>query len=98
FDAAGVPVGPVHSIGEALNHPQSRARKMVVDLEHPRAGKTKAVGCPLHFSKTPATVKRPAPLLGEHTREVLREFGYHDEEIDRWASEGVIATSGAPPR
>ena len=93
FDAAGVPVGPVHSIGEALEHPQTRARNMVVDLVHPRAGRTKAVGSPLHFSRTPTAVQRPAPLLGEHTREVLREAGYQDAEIDRFAAEGVIEMS-----
>ena len=92
FDAAGVPVGPVHTIGEALNHPQTLARGMVVDLDHPRAGPTKTLGCPLHFSKTPTAVKRPAPLLGEHTREVLREYGYQDAEIDRFVAEGVVET------
>ena len=93
FDAAGVPVGPVNTIGEALSHPQTLARGMVVDLDHPRAGPTKALGCPLHFSKTPTAVKRPAPLLGEHTREVLREIGYQDAEVDRFVAEGVVETS-----
>ncbi len=59
----------------------------------PHAGPTKALGCPLHFSKTPTTVKRPAPLLGEHTREVLREVGYQDAEIDRFVAEGVVEIS-----
>ena len=92
FDAAGVPVGPVHTIGEALSHPQTLARGMVVELDHPRAGRTMALGCPLHFSRTPTNVQRPAPLLGEHTREVLREFGYQDAEIDRFVAEGVVET------
>ena len=90
FDAAGVPAGPVHSLGEALTHPQTRARGMVVDLEHPEAGATRALGSPLHFSATPTRVDRPAPLLGEHTREVLRESGYTDAEVDAFAAEGVI--------
>jgi crotonobetainyl-CoA:carnitine CoA-transferase CaiB-like acyl-CoA transferase len=90
FDAAGVPVGPVHSIGEALSHPQTLARGMVVDLVHPQAGPTKAVGCPVHFSETPTAITRPAPLLGEHTRELLREYGYSDAEIDRFVADGVI--------
>jgi crotonobetainyl-CoA:carnitine CoA-transferase CaiB-like acyl-CoA transferase len=90
FDAAGVPVGPVHSIGEALAHPQTQARGMVVDLVHPQAGRTHALGCPLHFSATPTSIDRPAPLLGEHTREVLREYGYSDAEIEALAAEGVI--------
>jgi len=90
FDAAGVPAGPVHSLGEALTHPQTLARGMVVDLEHPEAGATRALGSPLHFSATPTRIDRPAPLLGEHTREVLRESGYTDAEVDAFAAEGVI--------
>ena len=91
FDAAGVPAGPVHTIGQALAHPQTLARGMVVDLVHRQAGATKALGSPLHFSATPASVRRPAPQLGEHTREVLAEHGYADAEIDALVAEGVVA-------
>lgn len=94
FDAAGVPVGPVHSLGEALTHPQTLARGMVVDLVHPEAGATRALGCPLHFSATPTRVDRPAPLLGEHTREVLRECGYSDAVVNAFVAEGVVAVAG----
>lgn len=90
LDAAGVPVGPVHTIEQALSHPQTLARGMVVDLEHPQAGSTKALGCPIHFSKTPARIDRPAPMLGEHSRELLREYGYSDAEIDGFLAAGVI--------
>ena len=90
FDAAGVPIGPVHTIGEALAHPQTLARAMVIDLVHPEAGATKALGCPIHFSATPTQITRSAPLLGEHTREVLREYGYDDAAIDVFVSDGVI--------
>jgi crotonobetainyl-CoA:carnitine CoA-transferase CaiB-like acyl-CoA transferase len=90
FDAAGVPVGPVHSIGEALSHPQTLARNMVVDLQHPQAGPTKALGCPLHFSATPTAIERPAPLLGEHTREVLKEYGYDADAIETLIEQGVV--------
>ncbi|MEP7182818.1 MAG: CoA transferase [Betaproteobacteria bacterium] len=94
LDAAGVPAGPVHSLGEALTHPQTLARGMVVDIDHPEAGPTKVIGCPIHLSETPARVGRPAPLLGEHTRELLREAGYADAEIDGFAAEGIVATAG----
>src|SRR5690242_11674837 len=90
FDAAGVPAGPVHELGEALTHPQTLARAMVVDLTHPEAGETRALGCPLHFSATPSRVDRPAPRLGEHTREVLCEYGYADADIDALIAEGVV--------
>jgi len=95
LDAAGVPAGPVHSVGEALSHPQTLARGMVVDLEHPEAGPTKALGCPVHLSATPTRVERPAPRLGEHTRDVLRECGYAEAQIDAFAATGVVATTGS---
>jgi crotonobetainyl-CoA:carnitine CoA-transferase CaiB-like acyl-CoA transferase len=94
LEAAGVPVGPVHTIGEALTHPQTLARDMVVDLVHPQAGATKALGCPVHFSKTPTRIDRPAPMLGEHSRELLREYDYSDAEIDGFLAAGVIEEAG----
>ncbi|MFN4003769.1 MAG: CaiB/BaiF CoA transferase family protein [Hylemonella sp.] len=93
FDAAGVPAGPVHTVGEALTHPQTLARGMVVELQHPQAGATRALGCPIHLSATPARIDRPAPMLGEHTREVLREFGYTDSQIDTLIAGGIVAAA-----
>jgi crotonobetainyl-CoA:carnitine CoA-transferase CaiB-like acyl-CoA transferase len=94
LDEAGVPVGPVHTIGEALTHPQTLAREMVVDLVHPQAGPTKALGCPIHFSKTPTRIDRPAPMLGEHSRELLREYHYSEAQIDGFLAAGVIEEPG----
>jgi len=93
FDAAGVPAGPVHTVGEALTHPQTLARGMVVELQHPQAGATRALGCPIHLSAMPARIDRPAPMLGEHTREVLREFGYADSQIDTLIAGGIVAAA-----
>ncbi len=98
FDAAGVPAGPVHTIGEALAHPQTIARGMVVDLVHPQAGATKALGCPVHFSATPTRIDRPAPLLGQHTREVLGECGYDDKEIDGFIAAGIVEVADVTER
>lgn len=72
---AGVPAGPVRTVAEVLEDPQVLAREMVVSVEHPSIGELKLVGIPFKFSSTPASVRRPPPLLGEHTAEVEREYG-----------------------
>ncbi|RPH45930.1 MAG: CoA transferase [Burkholderiales bacterium] len=95
FEAAGVPAGPVNSIGDALSHPQTLARGMVVELEHPVAGTTRALGTPITLSATPARIDRHAPSLGEHTREVLREHGWTDAEIDALLASGAALQAPA---
>jgi formyl-CoA transferase len=70
-----VPVGPVNSPAEALNDPQTVARKMVQQVDHPTIGSLSMVASPLHLESTPPIIKRHPPLLGEHTDEVLRELG-----------------------
>jgi crotonobetainyl-CoA:carnitine CoA-transferase CaiB-like acyl-CoA transferase len=91
FDEAGVPAGPVNSIGEALEQPQVIARGMVVEVEHPKMGRIRTIGCPIKFSATPSEVAGPPPLLGEHTREVLKTVGYDDHEIDALVQAGTVA-------
>ena len=93
FDKAGVPVGPVHSIEAALTHPQALARGMVVEQRHPRAGLVKGLGSPIKFSATPGDTGAAAPLLGQHTREILREFDYSDAEIEALLGAGAVAAS-----
>ena len=90
FEAAGVPVGPVNRIGDMLADPQVKARDMVVETEHPKAGRVKGIGHPVKFTDTPGEMKRPAPLLGEHTREVLGDLGYSAAEIDALARDGAV--------
>jgi crotonobetainyl-CoA:carnitine CoA-transferase CaiB-like acyl-CoA transferase len=63
----------------------------VVETVHPQAGPTRGVGCPIHFSATPTPASTPAPLLGQHTRELLREAGYGDAQIDALIDDGVVA-------
>ncbi len=96
LDAAGVPVGPVNTIGEALTHPQVLARGMVAEINHPQTGRFRTIGCPIHFSETPTSVDRPAPLLGEHSREILREAGYADPEIEALLEAGTVAEPKEP--
>jgi crotonobetainyl-CoA:carnitine CoA-transferase CaiB-like acyl-CoA transferase len=90
FDKTGVPAGPVHTIEEALTHPQALAREMVVESVHPQAGLVKGVGFPVKFSEQPRTPAMPAPGLGQHTVQVLREFGFRDDEITDLVSDKVV--------
>jgi crotonobetainyl-CoA:carnitine CoA-transferase CaiB-like acyl-CoA transferase len=69
---------------------------VVVDLVHPQAGHTRAVGCPVHFSTTSTAVTRPAPLLGEHIRLLLRDNGYSEDEVDRFVADGVVEGQRSP--
>jgi formyl-CoA transferase len=93
FDAAGVPCGPINDYAQAFADPQVRARGMIVDVDHPTLGPLRALGSPLKMSETPPRVDRRAPLLGEHTREVLREAGCSDEEIAAVIAESRAGTS-----
>jgi formyl-CoA transferase len=88
--AAGVPAGPVSDYAQAFEDPQTEAREMVVEADHPQAGRVKMLGIPLKLSATPGSVRRPPPVLGEHTREVLAELGYSAEEADELVREGAV--------
>ncbi len=90
LEAVGVPAGPILDIREMHDDPQTLARDMVVELDHPVAGRTKALGLPVKFGDTPGKVVAPAPVLGQHTREVLLEHGFSDAEIDALAAEKSI--------
>ena len=80
LEAVGVPAGPVMNHVEALSDPHSVARDMVQEVDHPAAGRSKTLGVPVKLSGTPGAIRRPAPMLGEHTGEVLAEWlGAGDE-------------------
>ncbi len=82
LDLAGVPNGPINSVDQVIADPQVIAREMIVEVDHPKAGKTFLPGIPIKLSETPGNIRRPAPLLGEHTHEILEvTFGFSPEQI-----------------
>jgi crotonobetainyl-CoA:carnitine CoA-transferase CaiB-like acyl-CoA transferase len=97
LNAAGVPAGPVNTVPAALAQPQVAARDMVVEVEHPVAGMLKMLGTPLKLSGQPASIRRPPPVLGQHTDEILAEAGYPAERIAELRAAGVIRLRKAAP-
>ena len=86
-----VPVGPVNTVEDIFACPQVKAREMLSEVHHPIAGRLNIVGVPMKFSETPASVRTAAPLLGEHTEEVLRTLlGLAESEIRALREEGII--------
>src|ERR1700751_4048214 len=85
---ADIPCGPVLSTKDLIEDESLAARGMIVAVEHPQRGMFKTVGCPIMLSDSPVEVKS-SPLLGEHTREILAEVGYSDEEIEKLRVEGA---------
>ena len=91
FAAAGLPTGPINDIGQVFADPQARHREMVVEVEHPTAGRVRLPGIPVKFARTPARVQGPPPRLGEHTDEVLRDVvGLSEAEITELRSSGAV--------
>jgi crotonobetainyl-CoA:carnitine CoA-transferase CaiB-like acyl-CoA transferase len=77
----GVPVGPIYNYRQVFEDPHTQAREMVVEIEHPVEGTMRSLGIPIKLSETPGEIRRPAPLLGEHTEETLAELGYSKAKI-----------------
>ncbi len=82
LDAVGVPAGPVQYHDEVFHDPHVMAREMVVEVDHPAAGRHRTLGTPIKLSDTPGSIRRPAPMLGEHTEEILTELRLKDEAAD----------------
>lgn len=91
LEPLGIPVGPINDLAQVFAHPQVRHRGMRLDLPHPLSGSVPQVASPIKMSATPPSYAAPPPLLGQHTREVLRErLGLSDEELDRLQANGTI--------
>ena len=94
MEKAALPAGPVNDILQMHADPQARARDMIVELDHPTAGRIETLGQPVKFSRTPGSVERASPRLGEHTREVLSELGFDSAKIDALIqSKAVVAAT-----
>jgi len=87
----GIPYAPNQSLKEAITDIQARESGCFVSYDHPQRGRIEQLANPVMMSKTPATVRRPAPEFGQHTEEVLLEYGYSWEDIARFKEEGTIA-------
>ena len=96
LDAEGVPSAPVLSRDEVITHPQIQANDLIHEYDHPIAGRIRQPRPAARFDKTPSSIQRPAPGLGEHSAEILTELGYAEEDIARLVAHGVLGVMAAP--
>lgn len=89
-EEAKVPAGPINNFAQAVQDEHYIERGMIQEVEHPVIGKMKTIGTPSKLSKTPGEIKSPAPLLGEHTDEVMKSLGITDEQIKALKEKGII--------
>ncbi len=90
LEAAGVPAGPVYDIAEMVADPHTQARGMIAKVPAATGGEFAAIGHPIKYSAASTEISRGAPLIGEHTREVLAEYGFSAEEIAALQADGAI--------
>jgi crotonobetainyl-CoA:carnitine CoA-transferase CaiB-like acyl-CoA transferase len=93
LDAAQVPAGPVYGFEQIMKDPHVKFRKMVVDIDHPKIGPMKTLGLPIKSTGDLTAIRKPAPMLGQHSEEVLRELGYGDADIRTLFDDQVIFDS-----
>jgi crotonobetainyl-CoA:carnitine CoA-transferase CaiB-like acyl-CoA transferase len=98
LEEKGVPCGPVNDMLQALSDPQTLARDMVVEVEHSTLGPVRTIGLPVKFSETPGKVRSGAPVYGEHSRDVLREYGFGEAQIEAFEREGAVFSAESVPK
>jgi crotonobetainyl-CoA:carnitine CoA-transferase CaiB-like acyl-CoA transferase len=90
LQAAGVPCGLVYTYQETFNDPQIRHNRMLQDIPHPTVGRQRTIGLPVRLHKTPGGIRRAAPLLGQHSREILQAVGCNEEEINWLIQKDIV--------
>ena len=90
LENAGVPCGPIYNIEQVYADPHVQSREMAVPLEHPKSGSIHNIGVAVKLSDTPGSVRTPAPILGQHSEEVLTQFGYADKDVAAFRDAGVL--------
>ena len=91
FDEKGLPCGPINTVTEMFKDPQTIERKMIVDVKNDKAGSFKGIGMPIKFSETKVEDTKQSPTFGQHTKQILLDFGFKDEEIDSLIKQGVVS-------
>lgn len=94
--AAGLWAGEVNSLQEVATLDQANHLGAFTSYEHPAAGTVRTVGIPVSLSETPGEIRRPAPRIGEHSREILAGFGFAENEIEAWIADGIVGDLQAP--
>ena len=91
FDEKGLPCGPINTVTEMFEDPQTKERKMIVDVKNKKAGSFKAIGMPIKFSETKVEDTKESPTFGQHTKQILLDHGFKSEEIDSLMRQGVVS-------
>lgn len=90
FRAVGIWCAKVNTYEDLPKDPQILHNGIIKEIDHPVAGKFKAIGTPIEFSATPPTIRRTPPALGEHNEEILRELGFGEKDIERFKNAGIF--------
>ena len=91
FDEKGLPCGPINTVTEMFEDPQTKERKMIVDVKNEKAGSFKGIGMPIKFSETKVEDTKESPTFGQHTKQILLDHGFKNEEIDSLMKQGVVS-------